>query len=110
MNKWVLFALLLLAASCDKSDETAPVITLISPTEIHTFTGGQTVAIQGMITDNEGIHMVHLQVTDLSTNGHMIHMEDHFDGKTYELNKTFATQAGRSYKIELEVFDHADNI
>ena len=109
MKKWFPFALLMLAVSCGKSDELAPVITLVSPAENQAFTGGQTVTIQGTITDNEGIHMVHLQVTDLSTNGHMIHLEDHFDGKTYQLNKTFPTQAGRAYKIVVEAFDHAEN-
>ncbi len=110
MKNWFSFILLLILCSCGKSDEVAPVITLLSPTENQAFTGGQSVTIQGTITDNEGLHMVHLEVTDLSTNGHMIHLEEHFDGKMFDLNKSFTTQTGRSYKIDLEAIDHADNV
>jgi hypothetical protein len=101
--------LLIFIYSCGKSDEIAPVITLISPQENQVYSAGQTSTIRATITDNEGIHMIHLIVLDNSNNGHMIHFEDHFDGKSYDLNKSFPPQPGRTYTIEIEATDHNEN-
>jgi hypothetical protein len=110
MKKFVPIACLCLLLGCGKSDDIAPVITLTTPAENQVFTGGQTVTVKATITDNEGIHMVHFSVTDLSTGGHAAHLEEHLDSKSYSLNQAFATAAGRSYKIEIEAVDHNDNV
>ena len=109
MKKYLPLVFGILFFSCGKSDELAPVITVTSPNENQVFTGGQTVNVKATITDNEGIHTVHLSVIDNNTGGHLVHFEEHYDGKTYELNKSFPVQAGRSYKIEIGAHDHADN-
>ena len=96
--------------SCKKTDITAPVITMISPTEGQLLTGGQTVNIKATAVDETGIHMVHIAVTDASTGFHIMHVEEHFDGKTYNYNQTFTVQAGKTYKIEIDAADHANNI
>ena len=105
-----LLALMAILFSCGKQDEIDPVIELISPTENQTYSGGSTIQVKATITDNEGIHMVHLTVIDLSTQGHMVHFEEHFDGKTYELNKSFPTITGRQYQIHIDAADHDDNV
>jgi hypothetical protein len=94
---------------CSKPDEIAPVISVETPGENQVFTGGQSITIKATISDNEGIHIVHLTVLDNTTSGHMIHFEDHFDGKTYQLNKSFTPQAGRSYTIDIDGTDHNEN-
>jgi hypothetical protein len=86
-----------------------PVILLTSPTDNQVFGGGQTVNIRANITDNEGIHMVHLSVIDNTTAGHLVHTEEHPDEKTYNLNQSFVAQAGRSYTIDIDASDHNEN-
>lgn len=98
-----------LLAACGKSDEISPVITLNSPQDNQAFTGGSLVNISATITDNEGIHMVHVSVTDNTTGGHLVHFEEHVDGKTFNVNQSFTAASGRSYLIEIESHDHADN-
>jgi hypothetical protein len=108
MKKLCTFYFLLYLAGCGKSDEQAPVITLISPQSNQVFSAGTVVTVEADITDNEGIHMVHLVVTD-NTGGHLVHFEDHYDGRNYDLNKSFTVVAGRTYSIEMDATDHADN-
>lgn len=108
MKKLCTLVFLMYMAGCGKSDEQAPEISLISPQSNQVFSAGQVVTVEADITDNEGIHMVHLVVTD-NTGGHLVHFEDHYDGRTYDLNKSFTVVAGRTYTIEMDATDHANN-
>jgi len=94
---------------CGKTDEVPPVITMASPTNNVVIAGGQTVSVQGTITDNEGIHMVHAICTD-NTGGHLLHFEEHLDTKSYNLNQSFPTISGRVYTLEVQATDHGDNV
>jgi hypothetical protein len=94
--------------SCGKSDDLAPVITITTPTENQVFTAGQTVIIKATVTDNEGIHMVHVIVTD-ATGGHWVHSEDHTDSKSFDINKSFISQAGKIYTLHIDATDHNEN-
>lgn len=109
MKRILPFFLLVMFASCGKSDTTPPEINLISPANNQQFANGDNVLIKADITDNEGIHQVHLIVTD-NSGGHVIHFEEHYDGKTYSLNQSFTAQAGKTYKIEMDAVDHNDNV
>lgn len=95
-------------AACGKSDETPPVVNVITPSDNQVFTNGQTVNVQAEISDETGIHMVHLIVID--NNGiHLDHFEEHLDGKTYTLNRSFTVQSGKSYTVTVDATDHGDN-
>ena len=72
MKKLLPLFLVIAFAGCGKSDDLSPVITLISPTDHQTFTATQMVNVKATITDNEGIHMLHLTVLDNTTNGHLV--------------------------------------
>jgi hypothetical protein len=109
MRNWILFLLIAICSACHKSDTIAPVITLSSPTADQVYAAGQMVTVSANITDDTGIHMVHLIVTD-NTGGHLIHFEEHFDGKNYTLNQSFSTQAGKIYTIHIDAADHDDNV
>ena len=81
-------------AACGKSDDTPPVVNVITPTDNQVFSNGQTVNVKAEVTDETGIHMVHLIVID--NNGiHLDHFEEHLDAKTYTLNRSFTVQAGK---------------
>ena len=102
-------AVLLCSCTKDAGDTSRPVIALTSPTDHQTFAAGQTVTISATITDNDELHEVHLYVRNKATGAEVLHLEEHTDLKTYNLLKTFAVQAGVTYKIELEANDHGDN-
>jgi hypothetical protein len=107
-----LFCIILLfsLASCGKSDDIAPEISITSPGDHQVFTGGQTVNIKASVTDNEGIHMVHVSVIDNSTGGHLLHTEDHPDAKSFNINQNFIGVAGRTYTIDIDATDHNENL
>lgn len=95
-------------ASCGKSEETPPVVNVIKPSENQVFTNGQTVNVKADISDETGIHMVHLIVID--NNGiHLDHFEEHLDAKTYTLNRSFNVETGKSYTITVDATDHGNN-
>ncbi|MGZ8536850.1 MAG: Ig-like domain-containing protein [Flavisolibacter sp.] len=109
MKKLLIISLLVLIWGCKKSDELPPVITMISPLQNYTTAGGQTIQVKATITDNEGIHKVHAICVD-DQGGHMLHFEEHFDGKSYSLNQSFPTISGKKYTLTIEAHDHADNV
>jgi Bacterial Ig domain len=95
-------------AACTKKDEVAPIITIEAPIESQAFTAGQTVTIKANITDNVGVHMIHIIAVD-NTGGHWVHSEEHVDGKSFERVKTFIANAGKNYTISVEATDHDEN-
>ena len=94
--------------SCGKSDEIAPTITVDSPTQNQVFVAGQTITIKANVSDNEGIHMVHVIVTD-NTGGHWVHSEDHPDSKSFAINKTFVASPAKTYTLQIDASDHDEN-
>ena len=100
---------LLLLAGCKKGDNTAPTISITSPADNQSFPAGTTVHVKATITDNVEIHHVHLYVTNANTDAQLLHFEDHVDLGTYNLDQTFVTQAGISYKIDIQADDHSGN-
>jgi len=99
---------LIFVFGCKKSDVMPPAIVVISPQPNQAFPSGQTVTIKATITDDEALHMIHVIAVD-NTGGHWVHSEDHVDGKSFQVNKTFITNPGRTYTITIEATDHNDN-
>ena len=94
--------------ACGKSDETPPVVNVITPADNQVFSNGQTVNVKAEISDETGIHMVHLIVVD--NNGiHLDHFEEHLDAKTYSLNRSFSVESGKLYTVTVDATDHGDN-
>lgn len=100
---------LVFICGCSKPDEIAPVISIKSPHQNEIFVAGQIITVKATITDNNSIHMVHTIVTD-DAGGHWVHSEEHTDGKTYEVNKTFTGISGKTYTIHIDAADHNQNI
>ncbi len=112
MKKYLPFVLIAVAfASCKKDvgDAASPRISLSSPNNHQTYTGGQVSTVTATITDDNEIHAVHLYVNNKSTGAEIVHMEEHLDMKSYNLQKTFTVQAGVTYTIKIEATDHAEN-
>lgn len=100
--------LLFFVFGCKKSDVLPPEIVVISPQQNQAFSSGQVVTIKATVSDNDGLHMVHVIAID-NTGGHWVHSEDHVDGKSFAVNKTFTTVPGKIYTITIEATDHDEN-
>jgi len=104
------FATLILffATACGKKDEISPEISIISPIENQVFSAGQTITIKASVSDNEGVHTIHVIAVD-NAGGHWVHSEEHVDGKTFEIIRTFVANAGKKYTISIDATDHNEN-
>jgi hypothetical protein len=99
---------LIFVFACKKSDVVPPEIVVTSPQQNQAFSSGQTITIKATITDNVGLHMIHVIAAD-NTGGHWVHSEEHVDGKNFEVYKTFVANPGRIYTIIIDATDHNDN-
>ena len=108
MNKLILFLLIAFLTGCSKGDSTPPLITVTSPVNNQVFISGQSVTVKADIEDEDGLHMVHLIVTD-NAGGHIVHFEEHYEGRTYQMIKSFSVQSGKTYNIEVGATDHNEN-
>jgi hypothetical protein len=106
--------LLLLFVGCKKdvgplADTELPTITITSPTANQVFTGGQTISINGVITDNTKLREIHLEITNTTTGAFLTHEHYAPDAAIYTLTKTFTAQASSTYKIKVEAEDPEGN-
>lgn len=113
MKAFLLFCLVFIFA-CSKdsggsNDNEAPVITLSSPTPNQQFTSGQTVAINGQLTDNEKLSEVHVHISDIQTGTLLIDIHRYPTTSTYTLAESFQAQAGIAYKIQVIAKDNSAN-
>ncbi len=76
-------------------------ISITSPEPNEVFPANQTITVKATVTDNTGVHMVHVIVVD-DAGGHWVHSEEHVDGRTYEVNKTFIATAGKTYTTHID--------
>jgi hypothetical protein len=96
-------------SACKKADTTAPMVHITNPTDGQSFTAGQTIHVQATLSDNTEIHHIHCRVDNTNTGQEILHFEDHIDQSTYNMDQSFTTQAGVTYKIEVEADDHSGN-
>jgi hypothetical protein len=106
--------LLLLFVGCKKdvgapADTELPTITITSPMANQVFTGGQTISINGVITDNTKLREIHLEITNTTTGAFLTHEHYAPDAAIFTLTKTFTAQASSTYKIKVEAEDPEGN-
>lgn len=114
MKQWLFIAFVFLAAACSKNnssddDNQSPVVTITSPANNSTVTGGQTVNIAGTITDNNRIAELHVHISNNNTGTLLVDIHRTPAGNSYSLNENFTTQAGITYKIQVIAKDAAAN-
>ena len=101
----------ILFLSCRKKntdDKQAPVITLTTPVNNQVLTPGE-IHIKGMVTDNQYIDQVHIEITNLNTSEEYKHVHIHPGTKTYAFDQTITVQAGINYKIKIIAEDPSAN-
>lgn len=105
---------LFVLAACKKdhgeaADTEAPVIKMTSPAPNQVFASGQSLVVNGRITDNTRIEEVHLELTNKTTGALITH--EHFvpDSAGYTLARTFTLAPSATYKIKVEAEDTKGN-
>jgi hypothetical protein len=114
MKKSLLFICLVCLFSCKKEnsgdgDSQMPVIMMTAPTHNQAFSAGQTITINGSISDNIKVVQLHLEIINTTTGAFLTH--EHFapNAASYALSKTFVAQANSTYKIKVEAEDANGN-
>jgi hypothetical protein len=92
-----------------KEDNVLPAIQLVSPANNQTFTGTQTVAITGTITDNDKLAELHVHISNNTTGQLLIDIHRYPSAAVYSLSETFQVQSGINYKIQVIVTDKSAN-
>ena len=115
MKRFYIISLLALAVTgCSKKekwtdDHTAPVITVISPTNHQVFTNGQTVNISMQVEDSQKIFLVHVHISDNGTGQLLTDIHRYPDDPVYTLAESFVAKAGIEYKIQVIARDTGGN-
>lgn len=112
MKSSILLFILAFLIGCNKEtekDAVLPVITISSPTNNQVFSAGQTVNINGLITDNKMLNEIHLEIININTGAFITHEHYSPAASTYSLSKSFTTAAATSYKIKVEAHDENNN-
>jgi hypothetical protein len=113
MKALLLFSLVFIFA-CSKNsggsnDNEAPVVTLSSPAPNQQFSSGQTVSINGQLTDNQKLSEVHVHISNIQTGALLIDIHRYPGTSVYTLAESFQAQAGIAYKIQVIAKDNSAN-
>ena len=113
-NSLLLLGVVVLASCKKQNDNTRdtelPVINMSSPTQNQVFSAVQTVNIIGVITDNNKLKEVHLEIINAGTGGFVLHEHFGADAVSYNLSRIFFTEAATSYKVKGIAEDRAGNM
>ena len=110
----LLLSVLVTGISCSKEaaaekDTVLPVITLTSPANGQVFTAGQTIQINGSITDDKFIAEVHIHVSNTNTGTLLMDVHLYPNGSATTFNQPITAVAGVNYKIQVIAKDRAVN-
>lgn len=112
-----LFAVILIisvsmfAYSCKKNTgPSEPVITLLSPSDTTIIQSGDTVLIEGTVTDNKSIHELYFTFRNTTTDSTILYDHPYAHGaKSYSFRYTWYPSSPASYKFTVDVHDHDEN-
>ena len=96
--------------STSNTDNTPPVITIISPLNNQHFNAGEIIQTTANVTDNDRITELHIHVNNATT-GILLRDIHSFPGQsTSTVQDSFAAEAGISYTIKIIAYDVAHNL
>ena len=97
-----------IVASCKKNPGPAnPVITLTSPADTLVINVGDTISINGTVTDNESLHEVFISFKDNSSDSVLINDNPYTHGsKSYTFRYTWYATDASNYTLNIIAQDH----
>lgn len=104
-------------AACNKEDDPkedkqAPTVTILAPDDTTAYMSGMTMPLKAEISDNDELHEVSLEVTDLTDTVELFHMHVHEDSQNAILDTSIVIPAGpvhRDLEIKFTASDHNGN-
>lgn len=103
----------LLTLSCNKSpaekDTIPPVVTLSTPANGQVFSNGQTIPVNGSVSDDKYIAEIHIHVSNLITGTLLMDVHRYPNGPAGNFAESFTATAGTTYKIQVIAKDRAVN-
>ena len=117
INKKIILALYLLmfAMACSKnltskSDNTPPVITIVSPLNNQHFNVGEIIQTTATVTDNDRIVELHIHVINTATGILLRDIHSYPGQSSATAEDSFAAEAGIGYTIKIIAYDAAHNL
>ena len=109
----LLLLVVILPGGCSKDntepDRELPVVAITSPANNEVFSAGETVTINGDLSDNQKLTEVHVHISNNTTGALLIDIHRSPGAATYQLNESVQTQAGINYKIQVIAKDNSAN-
>lgn len=105
-----LLALFFLA--CKKDDGDGPVITINQPLATATFANGDTIHVQGTVTDDEGLHEVFVELVNTSDGDAVLWSaggHTHDNPYTFEGSYVVNVAANSGLELKVEATDETGN-
>ena len=105
------FCLIVFACNCKKTDEQAPTIQILSPTEAASFQGNQMIHLQINISDNEQLKTYKALVRNLVSNDLEHIISESTSEKSVEIDEMIALEVAETtnFAIEVETEDQSGN-
>lgn len=104
----------LFSLSCSKNskekDNEAPVVSIEEPLHNAIVTGGEVLNIRGSVADNEYIHEIHIEISNLQTGEEYLHIHIHPTSGTYSYSHAFKPVSGISYLVRVIAEDPSNNV
>ena len=110
----LIILLSLFSLSCAKSskerDRESPVVTIEEPVHNAIVTGGQVLNIRGTVADNEYIHEIHIEISNLQTGEEYLHVHIHPTSGTHSYSQAFKPVSGINYLVRVIAEDPSNNV
>lgn len=99
-------------SSCNKQDDEKPVITLSTPADEQDYEPGDTIFIEGTVTDNEALHEMVIQVIKEEGGDTVLYYTPTVhDTKSYTIDTMLipSDTVHVHFHLKVEAWDHDDN-
>ena len=96
----------LLLFSCEKENNTNPVIIIVTPADKQVFSAPQLVQIKINVTAEKGLDIVHLKVVNMNNSIAIIDLERFFLNTTLVIDTSCTVQPNTTYKLSIEALDN----
>lgn len=82
---------------------------LTDPTDNSVVAGGSTVHIEGQVTDNKNVYIIHVHISDYTSGKLLIDIHRYPNNTSYNLSESFTANAGITYQVQVRARDNAAN-
>ncbi len=105
---YVLLLVVILIHSCGKNKDTSPpVISIYYPADTTVIHSGDTVHVEGMVTDDAGLHELFVSIEDITAGTFAFYNHPYVhNSKTFHFKYQWVTSGSSVHRLTVEAIDH----